>query len=303
MNHWSEQKEVGHPFMMSLFVWMAKLSGRTIARIALLPVTLFFMLTAHNSRAASRQYLYRINKVQPTIAQTFKHFFYFATVALDRVYLMCGKYEKFDVEVEGQDVFKELTQNKQGCLLFVSHVGSFDIMRVPGARQHALPIRVLMDAEHNSMAMRIINKLDPDLASSIIDAKQNKAELIIKLSECINRGEMIGIMADRLQSEEQGASCQFLGGKAHFPESPWQLASVLKVPVILCFGLYLGGNKYKIRFELITEGIEAKRSDRQQQIMHHIQHYSSRLEYYLKQQPYNWFNFYQFWPNESTSNS
>jgi predicted LPLAT superfamily acyltransferase len=75
------------------------------------------------------------------------------------------------------------------------------------------------------------------------------------------------------------------------------------VPVILCFGLYKGGNHYSLHFELLSEQLTATRKTREQEINRVMAHYSSRLEYYVKQAPYNWFNFYDFWHNESTTDN
>ena len=38
----------------------------------------------------------------------------------------------------------------------------------------------------------------------------------------------------------------------------------------------------------------------QQHLQQHVEHYAQRLEYYLRQAPLNWFNFYSFWSDEST---
>ena len=87
----------------------------------------------------------------------------------------------------------------------------------------------------------------------------------------------------------------FLGGRATFPTGPVLLASVLNAPVVLFFGLYRGGRRYDVHFEMLGEGIKIKRSNREAEAAVWTQRYVKRLEHYTQSAPYNWFNFYDFW--------
>src|SRR5690606_16689867 len=104
------------------------------------------------------------------------------------------------------------------------------------------------------------------------------------------------IMADRALATDRAVDVEFLGGRARFPVGPWQLASTLQVPVILGFGCYLGGNRYAAHFELFAESVRIPRHAREVTIQQLAQHYARRLEHYAQLAPYNWFNFYDFWP-------
>ena len=76
------------------------------------------------------------------------------------------------------------------------------------------------------------------------------------------------------------------------------LACVANVPVILFFGIYLGGNRYKIIFELFEDNVSSTRENRQERVNASVRKYVERLEYYTKAHPYNWFNFYEYWKND-----
>ena len=297
---WTDQKEVGNGFFLSLLTWTAFHLGRGPARVLLVFITAYFYLTGSHARRASHTYLRRVLKRNPRRSESYRHFYYFAAVSLDRLFLLAGRFNAFNVDMHGEQVFAELKQSQQGCLLFVTHVGSFDIMRVPGTREQSLPISILLDVNHNSMAMQLIQKLDPVLAGHIIDARQPRPELVLKLNEVVSNGGMVGIMVDRLHDRETGIECSLLDGKVHLPAGPWQMAAILRVPVILCFGLYHGGNRYSVHFEKLEQPAGHRRSERSSVITHQLQHYCERLEYYLRSEPYNWFNFYPFWNDETT---
>jgi predicted LPLAT superfamily acyltransferase len=103
------------------------------------------------------------------------------------------------------------------------------------------------------------------------------------------------MLADRGRGHEVLRRTEFLGSSAPFPISPWLLAHTLRVPVVLCFGLYLGGNRYRLVFEPFSERVEIPRHDRGPALDALIAHYAKRLEHYIHVAPYNWFNFYDFW--------
>jgi predicted LPLAT superfamily acyltransferase len=76
------------------------------------------------------------------------------------------------------------------------------------------------------------------------------------------------------------------------------LASILKVPVILFFGLYRGGNRYEVHFELFADEVTIDRQHRNREIQHWTQRYTDRLEHYCRLAADNWFNFYDFWEEQ-----
>ena len=76
------------------------------------------------------------------------------------------------------------------------------------------------------------------------------------------------------------------------------LALALKVPVFTCFGLYLGGNRYQIHFDLLSDVPDVKREERDPAIEAITCRYAERLEQYARKAPYNWFNFYDFWQRD-----
>jgi predicted LPLAT superfamily acyltransferase len=75
----------------------------------------------------------------------------------------------------------------------------------------------------------------------------------------------------------------------------------LKVPVILSFGLYRGGNRYDLHFETFADSVSIERRDRPAALARLVQKFADRLAHYAKLAPYNWYNFYDFWHGEETA--
>ena len=59
-------------------------------------------------------------------------------------------------------------------------------------------------------------------------------------------------------------------------------------------GIYRGGNRYELFFEVLAMPPENRR-DGEAWLDAAMRNYVTRLEHYCREAPYNWFNFYDFW--------
>ena len=90
-------------------------------------------------------------------------------------------------------------------------------------------------------------------------------------------------------------ACEFLGEPARFPVGPFRLALMLKQPIVLMLGLYRGGNRYDIYFERLADLRNVPRGQREAVLEESLRRYVQRLEHFCAIEPYNWYNFYDFW--------
>lgn len=300
--NWQKQQERGAGWAIAFLFWVARHLGRPLARVVAFFPVLWFFLTGSAARAAVRDYLARVQPQPVRHRDVWHQFARFGMVALDRIFLLAGS-SGYRNRVTG-DAMVEATVARGGALLFVAHFGSFESMRVVGARQKQLPLAILMDRAIGAMFTSALERVDPELAANVIDASQGGPSLVLKLKEALAAGKLVGIMADRARGAEATLAVDFLGSPAHFPLSPWQLALALKCPVILGFSIARGQGRYESYFELFSTGFDAPRAARQQVIAEAVQGYAARLEHWVRQAPDNWFNFYPFWatpkPDDAT---
>ena len=120
-------------------------------------------------------------------------------------------------------------------------------------------------------------------------------DTLLKAKARIDEGEMVAILGDRVVDSDKLVYVPFFGSLAAFPAGPFLMANALKIPVMLFFGLYMGGNHYEGCCELFADRIELSRDKRQQDLEQWVRRYAERLEYHCRLAPYNWFNFYDFW--------
>jgi predicted LPLAT superfamily acyltransferase len=269
--------------------------GRGLARLLLGPITVYFMLVRGPERRASRAYLLRVLTRPVHWRDTARHIHTFASVILDRVFLLSGRMDEFQVDVTGLDALHSQLDKGRGLLIFGSHLGSFDALRVLAQKRPDVQLRVVLDKAQAPAMTELLGALNPELASRIIDASMDSTSIVMAIKQATDEGHPVAMLVDRSRPEDAALPAQFLGTQAQFPTSPWLIAALLKVPVVLAFGLYHGKAHYSLSFEVYSEGMEVSRRNRAATLAALIRGYAERLEHYARLAPYNWFNFYDFW--------
>ncbi|RCS29382.1 acyltransferase [Rhodanobacter denitrificans] len=293
--HWQSRPEGGGRFALWLIRTIALHGGRRLGRLCLYPITLYFFLRRGPERRASRQYLQRVFRRPATAWQVLRHIHCFAATILDRIFLLAHGERPFQIETEGLDLLDQRIAQGRGVLLFGSHQGSFEALRAIGARRPQMSLRVVLDKQKTPAMTELLEALAPEVGACVIDAAQDGTTIALAMAEACQDGALVAMLADRGRGHEVLRRTGLLGSPAPFPISPWLLAHTLQVPVVLCFGLYLGGNRYKLIFEPFSERVEIPRHDRGPALDALISRYAKRLEHYIHVAPYNWFNFYDFW--------
>src|SRR5438552_9218371 len=290
---WAEFPERGTPGMLRLIHGIAGGIGRWAARLLLYPITLYFLVSAHAARRISREYLKRVRGRPAHWRHVFRHFYCFAATILDRVYLLRGEFQYFDVTLHQKEILHRQVESGKGCVLLGSHLGSFEVLRTLGVTQQNFSLKVLMDIAHNENISRFLDALNPEIANTVIVPDQ--PDTLLRVKESLDAGFLIGTLGDRISSDGKTTQCHFLGAPATFPAGPVLLAAMMHCPVILFFGLYRGGKRYEIYFEHFAQEVLLNRDCRAEDIQHWMQLYVERLEHYARLAPYYWFNFYTIW--------
>ncbi|MBB3226372.1 putative LPLAT superfamily acyltransferase [Luteibacter sp. Sphag1AF] len=293
--HWQNQREGGGRFAIWLIRAIALHVGRPAARLLLHPIAFYFYLRRRPEREASKAYLRRVLHREPTPAEVIRHFHCFAATLLDRIFLLADGEKRFQIDTEGLDVLDARIAMGKGVLLIGSHQGSFEALRALGARRPDVPLRVVLDKQKTPALTMLLEALAPDVGERVIDASLDGTSITLAMAEATQAGGMVALLADRGRAHEALRHAPLLGSPAPFPVGPWLVASALQVPVVLCMGLYEGGNRYRLVFESLSDRVDIPRQSRQQALDDIITRYAQRLEHYARLAPYNWFNFYDFW--------
>lgn len=294
-SHWKQRPEGGSRFAFHLIRFIASNGGRAIARLTLYPIVAYFLIVRGPERRASRAYLARVLDRAPGLFDVARHIHTFAATILDRLYMLSRGMDRFDVRVSGLEPIDRQLERGQGMLLFGSHLGSFEALRVLARQRPELKVRVVLDRAHNPQLTQLLDALDPQIANNVIDAGQDGPSIVFAIKQATDEGALVALLVDRAAPGEPSTSASFLGASALFPTAPWLIAAALKLPVVLAFGLYRGGSRYDLVFETFSDGVAIERHNRPALLAALVQRYAERLQAHARNAPFNWFNFYDFW--------
>jgi predicted LPLAT superfamily acyltransferase len=290
---WVAHRERGSLWLLKIMAFLSLRCGRGASRIILYGIALYFFLFGPSARRHSLHYLRLALKRAPTARDRFLQILTFATTIHDRVYLINGQFEKFDISVEGEDMVLAHEPKGRGALLLGAHMGSFEVMHSLSRRQQGLSVAMAMYEENARKIGGILAAINPDWVPDIVPLGQINA--MLNIAERLDKGAYVGVLADRTLGEEPAQAVQFLGQEAYVPTGPMRAAAILRCPVFCMVGLYRGGNRYHVAFERVADFSATSVGSRELAVRAAIDRYVAVLERHCRSDPYNWFNFFDFW--------
>src|SRR5436853_468516 len=164
------------------------------------------------------------------------------------------------------------------------------------AADHDLPVTAarpprgaLSAASHRGLLLRVRTRRAPQRVAL------GRLGAMLRIRDCLDAGKFVGMLADRTIAAAPAQLVSFLGRAALFPSGPMRAAAALRRPVIFMTGLYRGGNHYHVVFRQIADFSRPAPGGREAAVRAGIVRYVAVLEEYCHSDPYNWFNFYDFW--------
>jgi predicted LPLAT superfamily acyltransferase len=292
---WMRRPEGGGRFALWLMRTLALRLGRAPARFVLVFVAAYFVLRRGPERRASRAFLARAFGRPATLFEVWKHMFTFATVTLDRIFLLTEAFRGFEIRRYGLEAVERALGMHKGVLFVGGHVGSLEALRAVALERPDARVCPVIDLDQNPGVSALFNALNPQMARTIINSRQDGTSTALAIHEALQQGAIVTVLADRARPGNTLVDVDLLGARASLPTATWLLAASVKVPVVLCFGLYHGGRRYDLHFETFSDGLHVPRADRAHAVQDIVQRFADRMTYYVRLAPYNWFNFYDLW--------
>ncbi len=293
--HWSQRREGGGRFALWLIRTIGLNCGRGFSRLLLYPITLYFFLRRGRERHASRQFLRLATGRPASTWMVLRHIHHYAATILDRIFLLAHSTRNFDIRSEGLQPLHARIDAGRGVLLIGAHFGSFEVLRALADDRPQIAVRTVMDRKQTAIMTELLHALNPQAAACVINVGDDAMSSVLAIGEAAREGALIGFLGDRARPGEATVDVPFLGRPAAFPVAPYLIASSLQLPVMLCFSVYRGANRYDLYFEDFVDSLHIRREHRATELTALITRYASRLEHHARLSPYNWFNFYDFW--------
>lgn len=295
--HWRRQSERGSPLLMRVMAWLALRIGRRAARPILHPIAIYYLLLAPRAARSMRNYLRRALGREPRLSDRYRLIFCFACAILDRLFLLAGRSAQLDLSLEGEELIRAVARSGRGALLFGAHVGSFEVLRAIADRQPGLRVAMAMYEENAQKVGAIMSAAGAHDPPEIIAL--GRLDAMLKIRERLDQGALVGILADRTLADEPARPVPFLGTAARFPLGPMRMAALLRQRVLFMAGLYRGGSRYHLVFAPLAD-FSQPGTDRSEAVQAAVDRYVALLEHCCRSDPFNWFNFFDFWSDDPT---
>jgi predicted LPLAT superfamily acyltransferase len=290
---WRRRPERGSAALLRVMAWLSLQGGRSLGHPILHLIASYYFLFAPRARHNMRVYLRRALGREPRAADRYRLILWFATSIQDRLYMLSGRHDLFEVSVQGEALIREVVGAGSGAFLFGAHMGSFEVLRTVGDHQPGVRIAMAMyeeNARKLNAVMAAAKTCDPPeiIALGNVDA-------MLRIRERLDGGALVGVLADRTLGDEASLPVSFLGATALLPLGPMRAAALLRRRVLFMLGLYRGGHRYQLVFEPLADFSNIDRDEREAAIEAAVLRYARLLEQHCRSDPYNWFNFFDFW--------
>ncbi len=204
---------------------------------------------------------------------------------------VCGK-EYFDVGVRNQAGLLEIAASGQGIVLLMSHIGPWMVilhyLRIMQRRVHLMIVR-----EFEGIPVLSVEDPEESRRFSMIDTGKSMGG-VIEATAALLKGDMVAIMGDRPWGGRT-VEARFLGEACRVLRTPYKLARATGSRMAMLLAHRIGYRKFEIIWEDLSERPEDSRLDEEEIARRQANAYLSHLEEFLKEEPYLWSDFFDFW--------
>lgn len=301
---WNELAEVGSAWALRFAGRFHRTFGRRPSLALAALIALYFVLRNAPGRRASARYLARIAETpgaravigsSPGWRHVLRHFYEMAICTYDRMVVWSGAVDDMDLAYDGAERIFDVARSGRGALLFGAHVGNLDLLAFV-ARRYELRINVVAYLDNAERVTSFFESLGAD-RPRLIPLVPGSIDAAMEIRACIERGEIVAVMADRTPpgAQDRVATASFLGQAAKFPLGPFLLAAVLGCPVYFALCVRDADARYTAILRQISRGERVPREKREACAQRMLERYVRLLEEVCERYPYQWFNFFDFW--------
>lgn len=208
---------------------------------------------------------------------TYRNFYLFGQVVVDRFAMYAGK--TFKVEVEGGEYFDALVRRPEGFMILSAHVGNYEIAGYTLKNEHKR-LNALVFAGEKATVMQNRNKMFAETNIRMIPIRTDMSH-IFEINNALADGEIVSMPADRMLGSAKSFTLPFMGGRAQFPQGPFKIAAARGVSVLAINVMKTSYMRYKLYVTPLTEPLQ--------------QSYVSELERVVTMYPEQWYNYFEFW--------
>ncbi len=294
--HWAKQNEVAGKFWLKITYFFVTKTPNWFLRFVVFIVVSFYFILLVNKRKNIKEFRKNVRNACSDInkGSSYSNFYNFAIAICDKIAIRTGK-ESFEIDYNNlEDIRRVLgyQNGRKGKILLTTHYGNIEVAKALVSKLRRTKINVLMYEKNNVQFNKLMGSFDSNnIKIFFVDELDIKSMLYLR--DLLEKGEHIAIMADRIPiGSNKIVGVDFLGNKAYFSIGAYLMAGMLDAK-ICTFWCYRLNNKYV--FDVVNIPSVVLTRDKVSSIMPSLMAYISDLENKCKQDPNQWYNFFDFW--------
>ena len=223
---------------------------------------------------------------------TFRNLYSFGHVLVDRAWLGIRSNARFQGHVEGYQTLVKLIERKKGVVLLTAHVGNWQAA-LSSLDRLPVTVHALMQYDREAAAKHFFDLKKGRRLFEIIDSEGPFGGMV-DAAAALMRGEVVTIMGDRYV-KGSFSRASFFGDQVRLPDSAYLLAANTGAPIVVLLAAKTGRTCYQLKVWDYFYPAYEQRDKRNKMLEECAGRFAGSLENYLKQYPFQWYNFYNFW--------
>lgn len=289
-------RSLGSHFQHRIFYILIRIGGRQAAYVLLFFVTWYYVLFRRDVRARCYPYLHHRfprRGGRPRLIDCFHMSHALGKSLIDRATVGIAGPEALKINVQGYDELFQMVREGRGLILLIAHVGCWQAA-MSALKFLRVPVNLLMQREEGDIDQHYFEHSGLECPYRLIDPNGFLGGTI-DLLQALKRGEVVSMMGDRmLGSDQNGVEASFLGGVVRFPYSAYRLASLTGAPIAVILSAKTGTDEYQVKL-YDTIRVPSGLSRRSKEYAPYVKQFSTALENYCQEYPFQFFNFFDMW--------
>jgi lauroyl/myristoyl acyltransferase len=213
--------------------------------------------------------------------------------------MVAGALGRFSIHPTAPAVRAQLlqaVQNPRGCILVSAHIGAWQV-GLAGLEELNRPVHIAQSHDPSDPDKHYFER-GKGRTCHIINVSE-PIGAFVEMAAALRRGELVCVMGDRLSHDaEKRVAVPFLGGSIALPVNAYALASMTEAEVVMLFTVREKGFIRVARAERIKVPTDLPRHD-PGVFLSFAARFAQAMEELVQSYPYQFFNFYNMWLDES----
>ena len=294
-NNWDGQSQA-RVLGFKIFVFILNTFGLNPAYFILRFVAFYYFLFTKQNKYI-REYFKKAHGYSTFKARmaVYKNNFLLGQTIIDKVAVMAGAKNPFNVIHKNGAKLDELAAIGKGGILVSAHIGNWEAAG-QGLNRLGTAFNILMYANEKEEIKKYMDGVMKNKKINVIAIDEETKSHIIQLHKAFSNNELVVMHGDRYREGSKTLTANFFGRPAKFPAGPFIMAAKFGVPLCIVFAVKTGKHTYQFSVEKPIQVSKIRGEEQLERVCQELLlQYVNEVEKILKAYPHQWFNYYDFW--------